>query len=126
MRIYRAAYGQPKNIPPFSVSSAFFSTELIVDQISSSGMFVMIVFLGDNLEEVVEHMDRTTAESGQNSYLVLHYHPTTLTVKYDFTEVQFEPCSDPLRVTTITPACVYNNNRAAKVGMFCYIGLIVG
>ena len=63
-------------------------------------------------------MCRTSIEAG-NSYSVLHYTPSILTAKYNFSLVLFPDCEDPLihRVDN-QPECMFAPRRMAKVSVY--------
>ena len=59
-----------------------------------------VAFVGSHLEEVVAFLDTTSRPASgaatNSSYVLLHYHPSTLTVRYNLTSVLFPLCPEPL------------------------------
>ena len=64
-----------------------FDTELIKKQIEEEKMLVTILFFGSRLAEAVEILE-TSRKGRDRSYLVIHYHPSLVTVKYNLAKVR--------------------------------------
>ena len=60
-------------------------------------MLVTVLFLGSRLTEAVEMME-SSRKGSDRSYLVIHYHPSLLTVQYNLAKV---------RSTTYLPPTTY-------------------
>ena len=72
---------------------------------------MQVAWVGDNLESVIGHFTATNTP-----FLVLHYTPSTLILKYHLRSVMFPACKDPLLRRDGSDAhCVYAPNRLAKV-----------
>lgn len=127
-KCHRARHHPPnKNcalmITDFPVRSSFYTTSLVVQQIEELDMYVNVAFVGDKLAETVDYLETQSATitSGERSYLLFHYSPSKLTHAYNFTTVKFETCDQRwtapvfLTNTSMSPNCLYNFNRFAKV-----------
>ena len=104
-------------------------------------MLVTVLFLGPRLAEAVEMLERSRKGSDR-SYLVIHYHPSLVTVQYNLAKVRsttnvlkhfinpeqqirvlivvfkmlFPPCTDPLMKRDLEDVnCLYSPNKLAKV-----------
>ena len=93
-------------------------------------MLVTVLFLGPRLAEAVEMLERSRKGSDR-SYLVIHYHPSLVTVQYNLAKVipeqqirvsfvvfkmLFPPCTDPLMKRDLEDVnCLYSPNKLAKV-----------
>ena len=87
------------------------STKSVLKHILEEGLKVQVAWLGDHLDSVIAHF--TTAEV---PFLLLHYTPSTLILKYQLRSVMFPACKDPLLRRDGSDAhCVYAPNRLAKV-----------
>ena len=95
-----------------SAKSPIFNTSLVMEQILSESLYTEIAFVGPHLSEVVASLN-----SSGNPFVVLHYHPSELTLKYNLTDFLFPPCSNPLTLTNMQtePQCLYAPRRMAKV-----------
>ena len=75
-----------------SGSTELYNTSLLIHQVIKEHLYVIILFLGDNLDQGVEMvMDSRRSrekEDLSNSLLVLHYHPSSITVKHNLTGVR--------------------------------------
>ena len=92
-----------------------FNTTLIIEQIIDEHFYVIIVFVGDKLDTVVSYMEKSTLER-DNSYMVLHYQPSALTIKNNLIPILFPECNDPLlKKETSDPTCMYSANKLTKV-----------
>jgi len=102
-------------VTDYPVESSLFTTEKILAQISEMRMHVIMVFVGENLERVLDQLEiRTQSYSG--SYLLLSPHPSTYTTRYNFTQVKFPTCEDPLMMRDYEgTSCMYSPHRLAKV-----------
>ena len=58
----------------------------IKQQIEEEKMLVTVLFLGSRLAEAVEMLERSRKGSDR-SYLVIHYHPSLVTVQYNLAKV---------------------------------------
>jgi len=97
-----------------SISSAF-NTSLVSDMILANQLFVKIAFVGPHLDKVVAFLDNTSRQVG-NSFVVLHYAPSILTIRHNLTAILFPDCKDPLILRPkIKPECLYTANRLAKI-----------
>ena len=86
-----------------------------MELITTNNLYVKIAFVGPNLEEVVAFLDESTRLQG-NSFVVLHYAPSILTIRHNLTALLFPDCHDPLILRPeIKPECLYTANRLAKV-----------
>ena len=64
---------------------------------------------------MVDYLERSVSDSGK-SYLVLHYTPSTITMKHSLEPLLFPPCMDPLLQRDMQDTnCLYTPNRLAKV-----------
>ena len=78
-------------------------------------LFVVLAFVGNNLQNAVSYMDASTRNSSM-SYLVLHYHPSVLTIRYNLVPVLFPKCQDPLlKRDSKDHPCMYSANKLTKV-----------
>lgn len=92
-----------------------FNTTLIIEEILQEHFYVIVVFVGDQLDNVVSYMEKSTKDS-DNSYLVLHYHPSALTIKNNLIPILFPECNDPLlKRDTSDPTCMYSANKLTKI-----------
>ena len=99
----------------FSAISSAFNTSLVSELITTNNLFVKIAFVGPNLDQVVSFLDDNTRQEG-NSFVVLHYAPSILTIRHNLTALLFPDCHDPLILRPeIKPECLYTANRLAKV-----------
>ena len=72
---------------------------------------VEVAWVGSNLDRVISHLN-----ASQSSFLLLHYSPSTLILRYGLRSVMFPSCKDPLLRRDGSDAhCVYAPNRLAKV-----------
>lgn len=72
---------------------------------------VEVAWVGSNLDRVISHLN-----ASQSSFLLLHYSPSTLILRYGLRSVMFPSCKDPLLRRDGTDShCVYAPNRLAKV-----------
>ena len=71
---------------PCKGHSHLFDTELIKKQIEDEKMLVTVLFLGSRLTEAVEMLE-SSQEGSDRSYLVIHYHPSLITVQYNLAKV---------------------------------------
>ena len=73
-------------------STELYNTSLLIHQVIKEHLYVIILFLGDNLDQGVELLvdsRRSRAKDDlSNSLLVLHYHPSSITVKHNLTGVR--------------------------------------
>ncbi len=104
-----------------AVRGKIFSTSYVTNQIENLGLLVRIAFVGeDNLIKVASYLERRI--NSDESYLLLHYEPSTLTTKFEYTNVKFEPCRDEWGViggvarSALSQDCYYAPQRLAKVG----------
>ena len=98
-----------------SALSSTFNTSLVNKLITTNNLYVKIAFVGSNLEEVISFLDENTRKEG-NSFVVLHYAPSILTIKHNLTALLFPDCQDPLIFRPdIKPECLFTANRLAKV-----------
>ena len=82
-----------------------------MEQILREHLYVVVVFVGDNLASVVSYMDHRNS-----SYIVLHYHPSVLTSKHNLTQILFPECHDPLlKRNNRDPNCIYSANKLTKI-----------
>ena len=83
--------------------------------ILANQLFVKIAFVGPHLDKVVAFLDNTSRQVG-NSFVVLHYAPSILTIRHNLTAILFPDCKDPLILRPkIKPECLYTANRLAKI-----------
>ncbi|XP_023326697.1 uncharacterized protein LOC111700109 isoform X2 [Eurytemora carolleeae] len=76
-------------------------------------MYILMVFVGPNLEKVLDHLQR---HSQDGSYLLLSSHPSTFTTRYRYTQIKFPTCKDPLQMRESEDiACIYSPHRLSKV-----------
>ena len=98
-----------------SALSSTFNTSLVNKLITTNNLYVKIAFVGSNLEEVISFLNENTKKEG-NSFVVLHYAPSILTIKHNLTALLFPDCQDPLIFRPdIKPECLFTANRLAKV-----------
>ena len=75
-----------------SGSTELYNTSLLIHQVIKEHLYVIILFLGDNLDQgvelVVDSRRSRAKEDLSNSLLVLHYHPSSITVKHNLTGVR--------------------------------------
>ena len=75
-----------------SGSTELYNTSLLINQVIKEHLYVIILFLGDNLDQGVELLvdsRRSRAKDDlSNSLLVLHYHPSSITVKHNLSGVR--------------------------------------
>ena len=62
-------------------------------------MLVIVLFLGSRLSEGVKMLERSR-QGSERSYLVIHYHPSLISIKYNLAKV-----SSPIT----TPYPTYDN-----------------
>ena len=87
------------------------STTSVMKHILEERLMVEVAWVGDHLDTVIS---RLTAS--HNPFLVLHYSPSTLILRYGLRSVMFPTCKDPLlRRDGSDSHCVYAPNRLAKV-----------
>ena len=88
---------------------------MIVQFITANNLLLKIVFVGPNLEKVMDYMASSTQVTG-NSFVVLHYYPSILASRYKLQPMLVPLCQDPLlQHDRSNPACFFNVNRLAKV-----------
>ena len=86
-----------------------------MEQIVKEHFYVVLAFVGDSLARVVSYMEQTSTDKN-NSYMVLHYQPSALTIKHNLTELLFPECHDPLlKRDRSDPNCIYSANRLTKI-----------
>ena len=87
------------------------STNSVLKHILEERLKVQVAWLGDNLDSVIAHFT-----AAKVPFLLLHYTPSTLILKYQLRSVMFPACKDPLLRRDGSDAhCVYAPNRLAKV-----------
>ena len=87
------------------------STKSVLKHILEERLRVQVAWLGDNLDAVIAQFTRAKVP-----FLLLHYTPSTLILKYQLKSVMFPACKDPLLRRDGSDAhCVYAPNRLAKV-----------
>ena len=92
-----------------------YNTTLIIEQILREQFLVIVAFVGDKLESAVSYMEQSSRNTN-NSYMVLHYEPSALTIKHKLTPILFPECNDPLlKRDTSDPTCVYSANKLTKI-----------
>ena len=64
-----------------------YNTTVIIEEILQEKFYVIVAFVGDGLESVVSFMEQSSRDTN-NSYIVLHYHPSALTIKNNLTPIQ--------------------------------------
>ena len=67
--------------------SHLFDTELIRKQIEEEKMLVTVLFLGSRLSEAVKMLE-SSRQGSERSYLVIHYHPSLISVQYNLAKVR--------------------------------------
>ena len=68
-----------------------FNTGEVLRQIIQDEMYVVVLFLGDNLDLALESLetDRRRRQGKSSNYpLVIHYDPSSITVKYNLSQVE--------------------------------------
>ena len=87
------------------------STKSVLKHIVEERLRVQVAWLGDHLDSVIAHFTSTSTP-----FLLLHYTPSSLILKYRLRPVMFPACKDPLLRRDGSDAhCVYAPNRLAKV-----------
>ena len=75
-----------------SGSTELYNTSLLINQVIKEHLYVIILFLGDNLDQgvdmLVDSRRSREKEDLSNSLLVLHYHPSSITVKHNLSGVR--------------------------------------
>ena len=75
-----------------SGSTELYNTSLLIHQVIKEHLYVIILFLGDNLDQgvdmLVDSRRSREKEDLSNSLLVLHYHPSSITVKHNLSGVR--------------------------------------
>merc|ERR1719186_1006783 len=88
---------------------------MIFEQIHNQNLLIEVAFVGSHLPQVVSYLDKSSLIS-DNSYLILHYTPSTLTLQHSLVPVMFPQCRDPLLQRDASDTnCLYTANRLAKV-----------
>ena len=90
--------------------SHLFDTELIKKQIEEEKMLVTVLFLGSRLAEGVEMMESSRTGSDR-SYLVIHYHPSLLTVQYNLAKVR--------STTSLPPSTCIETTDSSLMYLLC-------
>ena len=92
-----------------------YNTSVIMEEILQEQFYVIVAFVGDGLDSVVSFMEESSRDTN-NSYIVLHYHPSALTIKNNLTPILFPECNDPLlKRDTSDPTCIYSANKLTKI-----------
>ena len=68
------------------------STSTLYNQILADNLLVQVAFVGPHLSTVIDILNKVN----DRSFLVLHYNPSILTIKYSLVPIIFPDCKDPL------------------------------
>ena len=84
------------------------STDQLIKHIKKEKFLIKVAFVGEHLSTVIEYLE----SSGDQSYLVLHYTPSILTIQHSLVGVMFTDCRDPLlQRDPLDFNCLYTPSR---------------